>query len=319
MSPESPLRVGVSACLLGERVRWDGGHKSDAFLLGMLGKYVEWVPVCPEVEVGLPVPRDTLRLVRRGTEVRMVMPRAGTDHTDAMTAYAVRTADALAGRDLCGFVVKKDSPTCGMERVKVYPENGGSPARDGRGLFAAALIARMPNLPIEEEGRLSDARLRENFVERLFAYRRLKTLFRPGWTQAGLIAFHSAHKLLLMAHSPAAYASLGRLVASAKGKPRDAFRGRYETEFMAALRTLATPGRNANVLQHMLGYVSPSLDADQRAEIEELIADYRKQVIPLLAPLTLLRHHVRRLGVAYLLGQVYLEPNPKELMLRNHA
>jgi uncharacterized protein YbgA (DUF1722 family)/uncharacterized protein YbbK (DUF523 family) len=309
----------VSACLLGERVRWDGGHKSDAFLLGMLGKYVEWVPVCPEVEVGLPVPRDTLRLVRRGEEIRMVMPRAGADHTDAMTAYATRTADALASRDLCGFVVKKDSPTCGMDRVKVYPENGGSPSRDGRGLFAAALIARMPDLPIEEEGRLSDARLRENFVERLFAYRRLKTLFGGGWTQAGLIAFHSAHKLLLMAHSPAAYASLGRLVASAKGKPRDAFRGRYETEFMAALRTLATPGRNANVLQHMLGYVSPSLDADQRAEIEELIADYRKQVIPLLAPLTLLRHHVRRLGVAYLLGQVYLEPNPKELMLRNHA
>ncbi len=316
---DSPLRVGVSACLLGQRVRWDGGHKSDAFLLGMLGRYVEWVPICPEVEVGLPVPRDTLRLVRRGAEVRMVMPRAGTDHTDAMKSYAARTADELAARDLCGFVVKKDSPTCGMARVKVYPENGGSPARDGRGLFAAALMARMPDLPIEEEGRLSDARLRENFVERLFAYRRLKTLFAARWTLAGLVAFHSAHKLLLMAHSPAAYAALGRLVAGAKGQPREALRARYESEFMAALSVLATPGRHANVLQHMLGYVSPSLDADQRAEIEELIVDYRHQLVPLLAPLTLVRHHVRRLGVGYLLGQLYLEPNPKELMLRNHA
>jgi uncharacterized protein YbgA (DUF1722 family)/uncharacterized protein YbbK (DUF523 family) len=319
VSVESPLRVGVSSCLLGERVRWDGGHKKDAFLLGLLGRYVEWVPVCPEVEVGLPVPRDTLRLVRRGDAVRMVMPRAGTDHTDAMTAYAAGKAEELAALDLCGYVLKKDSPSCGMARVKVYPENEGSPSRDGRGLFAEALMRRLPNLPVEEEGRLSDARLRENFVERLFGYRRLKSLFAVRWKQADLVAFHSAHKLLLMAHSPAAYASLGRLVAGAKGQPREAVRARYETEFMAALATLATPGRHANVLQHMLGYVSPSLDRDQRAEIEELIVDYRRQLVPLLAPLTLLRHHVRRLGVAYLLGQVYLEPNPKELMLRNHA
>jgi uncharacterized protein YbgA (DUF1722 family)/uncharacterized protein YbbK (DUF523 family) len=314
-----PILVGVSACLLGQNVRWDGGHKSDAFLRGMLGRYVEWVPVCPEVEVGLPIPRDTLRLVRRGAEVRMVMPKTGADHTAAMTAYAERTARELAGRDLCGFVLKKDSPSCGMARVKVYPENDGSPTRDGRGLFAAELMRRMPHLPVEEEGRLSDPRLRENFVERLFAYRRLKSLFAESWRLADLVAFHSAHKLLLMAHSPAAYASLGRLVAAAKGQPRDTLRQAYEGEFMAALAVLATPGRHANVLQHMLGYVSPSLDRDQTAEIEELIADFRRELVPLLAPLTLLRHHVRRLDVRYLLGQVYLEPNPKELMLRNHA
>ena len=313
------MLVGVSACLLGQRVRWDGGHKSDDFLIGMLGRYVQWVPVCPEVEVGLPVPRDTLRLVRRGTEVRMVMPRSGTDHTDAMQAYAVRTARDLAARDLCGFVLKKDSPTCGMARVKVYPESGGSPARDGRGLFAAELLRQMPHLPIEEEGRLSDPRLRENFVGRLFAYRRLKSLFAARWRLADLVAFHAAHKLLLLAHSPAAYAHLGRLVATAKGQPRDDLRDRYEGEFMAALAVLATPGRHANVLQHMLGYVSPALDRAQTAEIEELIEDYRREMMPLLVPLTLLRHHVRRQSVGYLLGQVYLEPNPKELMLRNHA
>jgi len=318
-APGAPILVGVSACLLGQRVRWDGGHKSDAFLTGMLGRYVEWVPVCPEVEVGLPVPRDTLRLVRRGQEVRMVMPRSAQDHTEAMTAYAARTVRDLAARNLCGFVLKKDSPSCGMERVRVYPDEGGTPARDGRGLFAAELIRQMPHLPVEEEGRLADRRLRENFVERLFAYRRLKSLFGARWRVGDLVAFHAAHKLLLMAHSPAAYARLGRLVATAKGRPREALRQRYEGEFMAALSVLATPGRHANVLHHMLGYVSPSLDRDQRAEIDELIDDYRREMVPLLVPLTLLRHHVRRLGIGYLLGQAYLEPNPKELMLRNHA
>jgi uncharacterized protein YbgA (DUF1722 family)/uncharacterized protein YbbK (DUF523 family) len=318
-SEAAPIRVGISACLLGQRVRWDGGHKSDPFLIGMLGRYVQWVPVCPEVEVGLPVPRDTLRLVRRGDEVRMVMPRTGADHTDVMRAYAARAARDLQGRDLCGFVLKKDSPTCGMARVKVYPERGGSAARDGRGLFAAELIRCMPSLPIEEEGRLSDPGLRENFVERLFAYRRLKSRFAARWRLADLVAFHAAHKLLLMAHSPSAYARLGRLVARAKAHPREELRRQYEAGFMAALAALATPGRHANVLQHMLGYVSPALARDQTAEIDELIADYRRGLVPLLAPLTLLRHHVRRLGIHYLLAQVYLEPNPKELMLRNHA
>jgi uncharacterized protein YbbK (DUF523 family)/uncharacterized protein YbgA (DUF1722 family) len=313
------MRVGISACLLGQKVRWDGGHKSDAFLTGMLGRYVEWVPVCPEVEIGLPVPRDTLRLVRRGEEVRMVMPRRDEDHTDAMTAYARRAVRALAAQDLCGYVLKKDSPSCGMARVKVYPASGGSAARDGVGLFAVELMRQMPSLPVEEEGRLSDARLRENFVERLFAYRRLKSLFAGAWRTADLIRFHAAHKLLLMAHSPAAYARLGRLVAGASARPRDEVRRSYEAEFMAGLAALATPGRHANVLQHMLGYVSPSLDRAQTAEIEELIADFRRQLVPLLAPLTLLRHHVRRLSVEYLLGQLYLEPNPRELMLRNHA
>jgi uncharacterized protein YbgA (DUF1722 family)/uncharacterized protein YbbK (DUF523 family) len=311
--------VGVSACLLGQRVRWDGGHKQDPFLTGMLGRYVQWVPVCPEVEVGLPVPRDTLRLVRRGGEVRMVMPRLGEDHTEAMRAYAARTSCDLAGRDLCGFVLKKDSPTCGLARVRVYPESGGPPARDGRGLFVEELVRQMPHLPMEEEGRLLDPRLRENFVERLFAYRRLKSLFAGRWRLADLVAFHAAHKLLLMAHSPAAYSHLGRLVATAKGQPLEALRQRYADGFMGALAVLATRGRHANVLQHMLGYVSPALDGEERAEIDALIDDYRRELAPLLAPLTLLRHHVRRLRIGYLVQQVYLQPHPKELMLRNHA
>jgi uncharacterized protein YbgA (DUF1722 family)/uncharacterized protein YbbK (DUF523 family) len=316
---DGPIRVGVSSCLLGQRVRWDGGHKSDPFLIHILGPYVEWVPLCPEVQVGLPVPRDTLRLVRRGEQIRMVMPRTGADHTDEMTAFSARAVSDLAARELCGFVLKKDSPTCGMERVRVYPEKGGAATRDGRGLFAEELLRRLPLLPVEEEGRLNDPRLREDFVERVFAYRRLKSLFAPSWRVADLMTFHAAHKLLLMAHSPAAYASLGRLVAQAKGQPRAEVRGRYEGGFMAALAVIATPGRHANVLRHMMGYVSRALDRDQRAELDELIDDYRRRLVPLLAPLTLVRHHARRLGVGYLLGQVYLEPHPRELMLRNHA
>jgi uncharacterized protein YbgA (DUF1722 family) len=235
-----------------------------------------------------------------------------------MRSYAARTLRALAARDLCGFVLKKDSPSCGMTRVRVYSE-GGTPTRDGRGLFAQELMRRMPHLPIEDEGRLVDGRLRENFVVRLFAYRRLKSLFAARWRIGDLVTFHAAHKLLLMAHSPAAYARLGRLVATAGAAPRDDLRERYEGEFMTALATPPTPGRHANVLRHMLGYVSAALDREQRAEIDELIEDYRSGLTPLLAPLTLLRHHARRLGIGYLLGQVYLEPHPKELMLRNHA
>jgi uncharacterized protein YbgA (DUF1722 family)/uncharacterized protein YbbK (DUF523 family) len=315
---ESPIRVGVSACLLGRRVRWDGGHKSDAFLVDTLGPYVEWVPVCPEVEVGLPIPRDTLRLVRRGGDLRMVMPRTGADHTDAMRAYAARTVRNLAEQDLCGFVLKKDSPSCGLARVKVYADKG-SPTRDGRGLFAEELVRRLPGLPVEEEGRLCDARLRENFVERLFAYRRLKSLFASRWTVGGLVAFHSAHKLQLMAHSPAAYQALGRLVARAKTTPRAELREKYESAFMAALGQVATPGRHANVLQHMMGYVTRSLGHAETRELDALIGDYRRGLVPLLAPITLLRHHLRRQRVEYLLGQVYLDPHPRELMLRNHA
>jgi uncharacterized protein YbgA (DUF1722 family)/uncharacterized protein YbbK (DUF523 family) len=317
-APEAPIRVGVSACLLGRHVRWDGGHKKDAFLVDTLGAHVEWVPVCPEVEVGLPVPRDTLRLVRRGHETRLEMPRAGSDHTDAMRAYARRTVEALAEKDLCGFILKKDSPTCGLLRVKVYGGKG-SPSRDGRGLFAEELVRRLPDLPVEEEGRLNDTRLRENFVERIFAYRRLKSLFARRWTTGDLVAFHAAHKLLLMAHSPAAYARLGRMVAGAKAVSRERLRREYEHEFMAALAHPATPGRHANVLQHIMGYVTRSLDRPQRAELDDLVNDYRRGLVPLLAPVTLLRHHAKRLGVSYLLGQVYFSPHPRELMLRNHA
>jgi uncharacterized protein YbgA (DUF1722 family)/uncharacterized protein YbbK (DUF523 family) len=312
------IRVGISSCLLGEQVRWDGGHKRDLFLVSELGRFVEWLPVCPEVEVGMGVPRPSVRLVREGEEVRMVENETGREHTPAMRAYARRRAAGLAKQDLCGYVLKKDSPTCGMERVRVY-RPGAQAVRDGRGLFAEALIEAMPWLPVEEEGRLNDAPLRENFIERIFAYRRLRDLFQSDWRLRDVVAFHTAHKLQLMAHAPRSYAELGRLVAGMKELPRAELRERYQAGFMTALAKRATPGRNANVLEHMAGHLREHLDAADRAELAGLIRDHRLGLSPLVVPLALIRHHARRQGVAYLLSQVWLDPHPKELMLRNHV
>jgi uncharacterized protein YbgA (DUF1722 family)/uncharacterized protein YbbK (DUF523 family) len=314
----SPIRIGISACLLGEKVRFDGGHKRDSFLVETLGRYVEWVSVCPEVEMGLGTPRETLRLVRIGEDVRMFMPKTGTDHTDAMRSYAQRRVAELAKEPLHGYILKKDSPSCGMERVRVFDARG-VPAKSGRGLFAEALLRRFPNLPVEEEGRLSDPRLRENFIERVFAYHRLRRLFSGNWSVGQLVAFHTAHKLLLMAHSPKAYASLGRWVAEAKSTPRTKLREEYERDFMSALHELATTRRQTNVLTHVLGYFREQLDTDSRRELLSVVEDYRHGLIPLIVPITLVRHYVRKLEIPYLRGQLYLEPHPKELMLRNHV
>jgi uncharacterized protein YbgA (DUF1722 family)/uncharacterized protein YbbK (DUF523 family) len=312
------IRLGVSSCLLGEPVRYDGGHKRDRFLTDLLGRFVEWVPVCPELESGMGAPRPALRLVREGEEVRMREIASGADHTGRMRRYASQRVRALRGLELSGYVLKKDSPSCGMQRVKVYGASGAA-SREGRGLFAAALLEACPRLPVEEEGRLNDPRLRENFIERVFAYRRVRALFEARWTRGGVVAFHTAHKLQLMAHSPAAYAALGRLVADIGSSPRAEFRERYEQAFMDALASLASRGRNANVLQHAAGHVKQRLDAASRGELAQLIHDYRAGLVPLVAPITLIRHHARRLAVAYLSGQTFLEPHPRELMLRNHV
>jgi uncharacterized protein YbgA (DUF1722 family)/uncharacterized protein YbbK (DUF523 family) len=318
-SPASPrIRLGISACLLGDEVRYDGGHKRDPFLTTVLGPLVEWVKVCPEVEVGMGTPREPIRLVDERGAIRLLTVKTGVDHTASMTAYSAKRVTELAAQDLCGYVLKKDSPSCGMTRVKVY-SNKQPGKRIGVGLFAQALLARFPHLPVEEEGRLSDPRLRENFVERVFAYRRLRDLFEARWTIGDLVRFHTAHKLVLLAHSTQAYARLGRLVSGAKSADRDALRADYTVGFMNALSKIATPARHTNVLQHMAGYFRKSLDAASRAELQAAIEEYRLGLVPLVVPVTLLRHHVRVHDVEYLAGQVYLAPHPEELMLRNQV
>ena len=272
--------------------------------------------VCPEVEIGLGTPRENIRLTREDQEVHLVAPKSGIDHTAAMKRWARSQVRDLARSDLCGFVLKKDSPSCGLHRVRVYGPKG-MPARDGRGLFAAALVDGLPLLPVEEEGRLNDPALRENFIERVFAYRRLKDLFSGRWTVGDLVAFHTAHKLQLLSHSPSLYKEMGRLVAEGRSRSRSELKTAYGAAFMNALAARATPGRNANVLNHAAGHLKDLVAAPARRDLAQTIDDYRSGLVPLVVPVTLLAHYVRLLEVDYLAGQTYLEPHPKELMLRN--
>ena len=312
------IRVGISSCLLGEAVRYDGGHKLDAYVTGVIGPHVDWVPVCPEVEMGLGVPREALRLVGDAGAPRLVTVKTGVDHTERMRAWAERRVDALRAMDLDGYVLKGKSPSCGMERVRVYTE-AGMPSRSGPGLFARALADALPRLPVEEEGRLNDPRLRESFVVRVFCHHRWRQLVRRRAHHADLVAFHARHKFLLMAHSEPHMRALGRLVA----RPAPArFADRldeYADGFFAALRVHATPRKHTNVLEHIAGFLREHLDRRDRDELHGTIADYHRGLVPLIVPLTLLKHHVGRSPLAYLQGQVYLEPHPKELMLLSHV
>ena len=318
------IRIGVSACLLGAKVRFDGQHKRDGFLVDELGPLVEWVSVCPEVEVGMGVPRESVRLIAgrgRDGEPRMVGLKSGDDWTERMNQFAAARVRALAREELSGFVLKSKSPSCGLERVKIFPDVAARGPRDtrGTGLFAAALARAFPTLPIEEEGRLQDPRLRENFIERVFAYARLRAFWGGRWTLGGLVAFHTAHKMALLAHSTDGYRALGKLVAAGKSLGRAQLRARYEAGFMGTLARPATPGRHANVLMHLLGHLKAELDAADKRELLGLIDEHRRGHLPLVVPLTLLAHHARRRGDTYLLGQTYLTPRVEELRLRNRS
>ncbi len=314
----SPIRIGISSCLLGQQVRFDGQHKHDRYLTDTLGQYFEWVPVCPEVEVGLGTPRETIQLVQLEHAVKLRTTRTKIDLTRRMAAFAKKRVKELQAEDLCGYILKKDSPSCGMERVKVQQAKG-SPRRVGVGLFAQSLLERFPNLPVEEEGRLCDPKLRENWVERVFAYHALQQLWRRRWKVGDLVDFHTRHKFALLAHAEPEYRQLGKLVAAAKAVPRGELRSRYETLFMTGMKKIATAKKNCNVLLHMLGFFKKELDPHSKQELLSHIEDYRRGVVPLVVPLTLMRHYVRILDVPYLRNQVYLNPHPKELALRNHV
>jgi uncharacterized protein YbgA (DUF1722 family)/uncharacterized protein YbbK (DUF523 family) len=318
-SEEPTIRLGVSTCLLGERVRYDGGHKLDRFLVNTLGPFVEWVPVCPEFEVGLGVPRESLRLVGDPEAPRLIAPKSGQDHTERMQTWAQERLEELAAIKLHGFVFKKDSPSSGLFRVRVYDQNG-MPQRVGTGIFPREVMRRFPLLPLEEEGRLHDMRLRENFIERVFVYYRWTHLLEEDPTPGGLVRFHTAHKLTLMAHSPSHYQEMGRLVAQAGSLPWEEMVETYGRLLMEGLKVLGTPGKHTNVLQHLMGFLKDALSREDKAELLGLVEDYRQELVPLIVPLTLLQHHLRRHPVPdWVHQQVYLNPYPKELMLRNHV
>jgi uncharacterized protein YbgA (DUF1722 family)/uncharacterized protein YbbK (DUF523 family) len=313
--------VGISSCLLGENVRYDGGHKLDRYLRDVLGRFVRWVPVCPEVECGLGVPRESMRLVGEPASPRLVTIRSGVDLTARMEAWARKRAAALEAEELCGFVFKSSSPSSGLHAVKVYDAKG-NPSRRGVGLFARAFTGRFPLVPVEDEGRLNDPDLRETFIERVFAFARWRAFLRDDASHGSLVKFHTAHKLLLMAHDPRAVSALGALVAGAKARGaggRRALLDEYGAGFMETLRREATVKKTVNVLQHAMGYFKTRLDAAEKAELLEVIGQYHRGIVPLVVPLVLLRHYVRKLGEPYLAGQLWLDPHPAELSLRNHA
>jgi len=317
-SPDLPIRVGISSCLLGEEVRYDGGHQKDAYITGVLARYFTWVPVCPETEVGMGVPREPIRLVGDAAAPRLMGVTSGTDHTARMREFAGRRVDELRRRELSGYILKRGSPSCGLERVKVYAGDG-PPSRTGTGLFARALTDALPLLPVEEEGRLDDAHLRDNFITRVFAYRRLAALRESEPPPAAVVEFHTAHKYLLLAHNPAAYARLGRLVAEVARPPRAGWLDGYGERFMRALETRATIPKHVNVLQHIMGFFKKQLSAAEKRELAGVIGDYAAGLVPLVVPITLINHYVARFEVAYVRDQIYLRPHPKELMLRNHV
>ena len=318
MKIEQPIYVGVSSCLLGAKVRFDAGHKKSDFVTDVMSDYVKFVSVCPEVEIGMGTPREAVRLVGSEESPEMLGVKSGISWTIKMNNYSDSRIKKADMKKLSGYILKSKSPSCGMERVKVYTEKG-MPSHSGSGLFAKALMSAYPYLPIEEEGRLQDKTIRENFIIRLFAYNRLKQLFKEPFSRKKIIQFHTEHKYLLMSHSVKHYKLIGQLVAKISECNPTAFKEEYLRLFMDALKNQATAKKHTNVLMHILGYLKKNLTTDEKKAILESIEDYRLRLIPLIVPVTLLKHYIYKYDTTYIKNQVYLEPHPKELMLRNHV
>jgi len=312
------IKLGISTCLLGENVRYDGGHKLDRFLTDTLGQYVEYVPVCPEVECGLPIPRESMHLEGDPDSPRLLTTRSKQDMTDRMVQWARKRVIDLEKEGLCGFIFKSDSPSSGMERVKVYNEKG-MPVKRGVGIFARIFMEHFPLLPVEDEGRLHDPKLRDNFIERIFALKRWREVLGKKESRGNVVDFHTRHKLLILSHSSKHYQIMGKLVAKAKDLPIKELYQQYQTILMEALQLKTTPKKTANVLQHMMGYFKEQLSFGEKQELLEVIDHYRQEYIPLIVPITLIQHYVRKYDQPYLKEQVYLNPHPLELQLRNHV
>ncbi|WP_067600342.1 YbgA family protein [Nocardiopsis listeri] len=307
--------VGVSSCLLGASVRYNGGHSRNRFLTDELNRHVDWLPVCPEAEIGLGVPRPTLRLQDSEGAARVISSATGTDHSDDLSNVANRHLGRLARLD--GYVLKNKSPSCGLFSLPVFDGDGNRLRGTGRGAFAERLTTLLPALPVEEQGRLSDPALREHFVERVFAHARLRALIEGEWAVRDLVAFHARHKLQLMAHSPEGYRETGRVVAKAGAHDRERAAATYAEAFHRALAVRTSRGKHANALQHVFGMISPLLDDTRRHDLLAGIEDYRRGNAPLSLPVALLRHHCTAEDVTWASEQTYLRPYPETLRLRH--
>lgn len=306
------VKVGISSCLLGQKVRFDGGHKRSAFCDEELSRHVQFVPFCPEVGIGLPVPRPTIRLEGDVTEPRAMIVKTGTDVTADLDEFA--TARKTQFDQLSGYVLCAKSPSCGMERVRVYKEGRKDNVKEGMGIFARRLRSMLPALPLEEDGRLNDPLLRENFVLRVYVYNAWQQLPRP-ITMSALQNFHAQQKFSLLAHNQPVYRHLGRDLAQQSGIT-DSFATYYIETLMNAMSGPASRKNHTNVLQHIQGFFRDQLTSSEREELAEIILEYNAGKQPLMAPLTLINHYLRKYPDAYLLQQSYLSPYPDDLKLR---
>lgn len=314
---EEKFRIGISSCILGNPVRWNAGHKLDKYLTNTLGQFVEYVPVCPEVEVGLGVPRESMRLVGAPGSPRLITFKSKTDHTDKMVRWARKRVRELEKENLCGFIFKSDSPSSGMIRVKVYNDKG-MPHKVGVGIFAREFIDHFPSIPVEDDGRLNNPQIRENFIQQLFTMKRWRDICMGKRAMGKLVEFHTRNKLLLLSHSQKHYRLMGKLVAQGKQLPMGDLYRQYQDLLLDALKLKTTIKKNINVLQHLMGYFKKQLSGDEKQELLETFEYYRQEQVPLIVPITLINHYVRKYQQLYLKDQTYLHPHPLELKLRIH-
>ena len=315
---EKNFRIGISSCLLGNEVRWNSGHKLDKYLTHTLGQFVEYVPVCPEVEAGFGVPRESFRLVGDPDTPRLITFKSKTDHTDRMVTWAKKRVRELEKEDLCGFIFKSDSPSSGMIRVKVYNEKG-MPHKIGIGIFARAFMEHFPLIPVEDDGRLNNPLIRENFILQIFTMKRWRDNMARKPSMGNLVDFHTHNKLLILSHSQKHYRLMGKLVADGRKLPIKELYDQYQLLLMEALKLKTTIRKNTNVLQHLMGYFKKQLSGDEKQELLEIFGQYRNEHVPLIVPITLINHYVRKYDQPYLKQQTYLHPHPLELKLRTHV
>lgn len=312
------IKIGISACLLGHPVRWDGENKEDRFITRTLGNYLEFVPVCPEMECGMGSPRDSLQLQGDVENHRLMTRKTGIDYTELMEKWAEQKVTELAGENLCGYIFKSKSPSCGMERIPIYPEKGRA-EKKGVGIFARRFMEAFPRLPVEDDGRLHAPKLRENFIESLFALKRWRDISGPPQKMSHLIAFHTENKLLILSHDQKIYREMGKLVADGGSLPAKDLFDQYEAMLVHVLGLHTSIQKNINVLMHMTGFFKKDITAEEKQELLDLIEKYRTGTVPLIVPVTLINHYARKYGQTYLQAQTYLHPHPVSLKLRNHA
>ncbi|HAS87714.1 MAG TPA: DUF1722 domain-containing protein [Desulfovibrio sp.] len=317
-SENGKIRIGIARCLLGEKVRYDGGQKLDRYIRDVLGQFVEWVPVCPEVECGMGVPREAIRLVGELENPRLVGRNSGEDWTDRMQEWGRKKLAELEQENLSGYILKHGSPSGAMGRMKVFGDDGRI-YYSGVGIWARMVMDHFPSLPCEDDGRLHDNGIRENFINRIFTFKRWRDVLQDGFLPAKLVDFHTRHKMLIMAHNETLYRKMGKLVATAGSADADSLIEEYSALLFRALNYRPTVKKHVNVLTHTLGHFKKDISAGEKQEMLELIDRFHKQMIPLIVPVTMLNHYVKKYGKSYLAQQIYLNPYPAELMLRNHV